>query len=95
MYNMYNTTVERALYNNQYYTMDSVPDNVEFEVVTLELEISAYYRFIPGKFFGHPEDCYPDDEEFDIESVTCNGVPFELTDSEIEKFISDIANDLS
>jgi len=46
---------------------------IEFEILsgsgdytTVELEVCWHYHFIPGKFFGLPENCYPDDESAEI-----------------------------
>jgi hypothetical protein len=46
-----------------------VYENSEDEEGTLlHVECSGY--FSPGKYYGPPENCYPDEEWFDIEAIT-------------------------
>lgn len=33
----------------------------------IELECGWNYSFTPGKYYGKPEDCYPESEESDVE----------------------------
>lgn len=33
---------------------------------TIELEVEFDYAFYPGKYNGRPEDCYPDEEECEV-----------------------------
>lgn len=53
----------------------------------LELEVHGTAYFQPGKLYGPPENCYPDEGQSEIESITLDGKPWdgELTDKETER----------
>lgn len=55
------------------------PERIE----EIEVEVSGRSYFAEGRFSGPPEDCYPDEGETEVETVTFNGVAFELTDKEM------------
>lgn len=42
-------------------------DDYEYHTVALQVEGSAYYT--PGRLYGPPENCYPDEGEVEITSV--------------------------
>jgi hypothetical protein len=65
----------------------------EYQEVELDVEGNAYY--IPGCLDRAPEDCYPDDSNLEIESVTDeDGNDWEpkLTKDEIEMIEDKIIN---
>lgn len=35
-------------------------------VDNIEIEFKCDYSFTPGRYFGPPELCYPDEEDFDV-----------------------------
>jgi hypothetical protein len=60
----------------------------------LELEIEGRSYFQEGRMYGPPENCYPDEGETEILSITWKGKPFpwELTEKETEEAEEMIAN---
>ena len=42
--------------------------NYEYQVIPLDIEGSAYYQ--EGRSYGPPENCYPDEGDVEITSVT-------------------------
>jgi len=74
---------------------------VERDEEELELTVrGTVSKFIPGRFFGPPENCYPDEGgEAEIEAILLNGKPWtgELTPKEKqaveELLIEEAAND--
>jgi len=59
---------------------------VERDDEEIELNLEGYYTpGTPGKLYGPPEDCYPDEpEDAELEAVLLDGEPWEgqLTDEE-------------
>jgi hypothetical protein len=64
--------VERYLdiLTNEWVTHDKVNSDERFEYNTLTLKVEGSSRFTSGKTFGRPEDCYPEDGDTEIDSVT-------------------------
>ncbi len=52
----------------------------EFEVV-----VEFYAAYQAAMTWGLPEDCYPEDSELDLESITRDGKDFEPTEDQREK----------
>lgn len=86
------TTIEfhinriKDLQTDQYRVMRDGDDPEREEELLLEIEGRSY--FTHGRHFGLPEDCYPDEGETEILSITWkDGKPFpwELTDKEKEE----------
>jgi hypothetical protein len=44
-------------------------DGFEFEYQTFTLQVEGRSYFAPGRCYGPPENCYPDEGETEIESV--------------------------
>jgi len=44
-------------------------DGFEYEYVILPLKVEGRSYFQPGRFYGPPENCYPDESETEITSV--------------------------
>lgn len=44
-------------------------DEFEFEYQTITLQVEGRSYFTPGKYYGPPENCYPDEGDTEIESV--------------------------
>lgn len=67
---------------DQYRVVKDDDDVDRVEELTLEVNGRSY--FAPGKYWGLPENCYPDEGDTEILSVTWNGKPFpwDLTDTE-------------
>ena len=51
-------------------TSDKVEDQDEYDYETICLTVEGRSSYTPGKTFGLPENCYPDDGEIEILSVT-------------------------
>lgn len=54
-------------------TYDKIEDDseeFEYEYTTFSLQVEGRSYFEPGKFSGHPENCYPDEGDTEILSVT-------------------------
>lgn len=47
--------------------VDENDSNFSFELINLTVRGSAY--FTPGKYYGPPENCYPDEGDADLESA--------------------------
>ncbi len=62
-----------------------VNETIGERVVEIELDVEGTSCFIAGKYFGYPEDCYPDDEDSEITdwSITKND-PYYGRDDEIQ-----------
>jgi hypothetical protein len=66
-------------------------DEYEYQTITLNVEGSSYFQ--PGKFYGPPENCYPDEGEIEILSVMGpDNKDWEdkLTDKEVEQIEQEI-----
>lgn len=53
-------------------TEDAIPleaDDDEYEYKQISLHVEGRSYFEPGRYFGRPEDCYPDEGETEIISV--------------------------
>ena len=65
-----------------------VSDIIYLERDGIELEIKVtgdYIPFVPGKYFGPPEKCYPDSGGWvEITSAIYNEEEIELTKNELE-----------
>jgi hypothetical protein len=63
----------------------------------LVLTITGRSYFYPGKFYGPPEECYPDEGDTEIISITWNGKPFpwDLTPEEEEAVLEQISSEVS
>lgn len=77
--------------SEEYLPVDSdVDDNPMYEYVCLSLEVEGDSSFTPGKTYGLPEDCYPDEGETEITKVIGpDGKDWEnkLTSSERDRII--------
>lgn len=80
--------------------LDLVPNEDDFEyeyqTITLKVEGRAYYA--PGRTYGPPENCYPDEGETEIEKVLGpDGQDWEdkLTKSEMESILEEIQETVS
>lgn len=70
--------------------------NYVYELISLEVEGSSY--FTPGRYFGLPENCYPDEGDTEITSVIGpNNEDWEgkLTEDERDQIISMIEEEAS
>lgn len=81
--------VDKELADNPMLGDDWLDLTYDYECITLQVEGRAY--FTPGKFYGLPENCYPD--EGDVEMTSCigpDGKDWEnqLVDSEYDNIIS-------
>ena len=88
------TTIDRyAVIRTDRYELPSVAFVTESEVhpgedaeyFELEVEVSCWGYFTPGRYSGPPEDCYPDEGDFeiqDVELVDGPDWPFTLTAAE-------------
>ena len=47
----------------------TVDFDYEGEEFGCEVEIDFHYSFTPGRYHGPPCQCYPDEEEFEIEGI--------------------------
>jgi len=68
-------------------------DGFEFDYQTITLHVEGRSYFTAGRFYGPPENCYPDEGETEIESVTGpdnKSWEDQLTDEERESIISQI-----
>jgi hypothetical protein len=63
----------------------------------LVLTITGRSYFAPGKFYGPPEECYPDEGDTEIISIIWNGKPFpwDLTPEEEAAVLEQISNEVS
>lgn len=55
-----------------------IPDPITCDVHDVDIEWS--YTFIPGNYSGHPDNCYPDEEEFDYEIRNEHELPDAVVD---------------
>lgn len=88
------TTIERALvvrvdqYELPYlaFVLESeVHPDEEMDVREVDIEAECWGYYIPAKLNGLPEDCYPEEGEFEVQSAIAPdypGVPFVLTEAE-------------
>lgn len=70
----------------------------EYDIETIELEVTGNSYYTPGRYSGLPEDCYPDESETEIESVyDVNGKDWRdnLTSDEENMIIELIAEKVS
>jgi len=70
--------------------------NYEYQLIKLEVEGSSY--FAPGRYYGPPENCYPDEGDTEITSVIGpNKEDWEsrLTEDEREDILNKIQDDVS
>jgi hypothetical protein len=74
-------TIKRAKNSNNKWCISIDPDTNQ----DLELNITCYWTYTPGKYDGPWEFCYTDDEDFEIESAVYDNEELLsiLTDSEI------------
>lgn len=75
---------------------DDDPDTVEYECFMVTVEGRSYYT--PGRSFGPPENCYPDEGDTEILSVTGpDGKDWEdkLTSAERERILETITEKVS
>ena len=75
---------EMKLEISRYKDCGYLGDDIEF-ILTVE------YSYMPGKYFGPPEDCYPDETEFDVEQVimVLGSEKFDVTKSMWKVFAED------
>ncbi len=74
---------------------DYIDSIFKYELISLNVEGSSF--FSPGKYYGEPYDCYQDEHETEIISVTDqNNLDFELslTKSERESLLETIENNV-
>lgn len=53
-----------------------------------DLDVTYSANYTPGRTYGPPEDCYPDDSELEITSITYSGE--DITDLLSEKALEQI-----
>lgn len=58
-------------------TIPYTKDDVDYEVV-------CEYHYDNGKYSGSPENCYPEEETFDVVSVNLDGVKVEVRFTEAD-----------
>jgi hypothetical protein len=66
-------------------------DGFEYEYQTIALQVEGRSYFAPGRTYGPPENCYPDEGDTEIESVIGpDGKDWEskLTDEERESIMT-------
>lgn len=75
----------KDLQTDEYRLLRDDDDPEREEELELEIQGRSYYQ--EGRYYGPPENCYPDEGETEILSITWNGkkFPWDLTDKEIEK----------
>lgn len=70
-------------------TLEAVHEQPLWEEADFECEVSASGHYAPGRYSGPPEDCEPDDEDFEITDFSSNcpivGTWEDLTDDERAK----------
>ena len=69
--------------------------NYHYHLIPLTIEGSAY--FAPGKFYGPPENCYPNESEAELLSVRdASGKDWinDLTDSECDIIIDNLVEEV-
>lgn len=97
----FNFEIER--YKNkktgEYYHGSKDPDNSDdnFELQTINLEVSGSSYFAPGRYSGAPEDCYPDESDTEIHSVIGpDGKDWydHLSTSEVDEIISNLSENV-
>lgn len=86
--------------SGEMFAPDLVPNEDDFEyeyqLISLKVEGNAYYA--PGKTYGPPENCYPDEGETEIQKVTGpDGQDWEdqLTKREVESILETIQENVS
>jgi hypothetical protein len=55
----------------------------EFELsdeTLVEVRITGWYKFHPGRYSGPPENCFPDDEEWEVSD--CDIITVNLTEEQ-------------
>ena len=50
-------------------TEDELQPGEDPEPVVLDVEVECYGYFTPGRYTAAPEDCYPDEGDFEIQDV--------------------------
>lgn len=83
--------IERVLEADGSYRLpktDDDPDAVE----ELEVEVEGSYHYRHGRTYGAPSECYPDESDQEIDTVTLDGKEFRgtLTKSEEEAALEKI-----
>lgn len=92
------TTIEfpieriKDLQTDEYRVVRDDDDFDRAEELILEIEGRSY--FAPGKYYGPPENCYPDEGDTEILSITWKGKPFpwDLTSQEEASVLEQIEN---
>jgi hypothetical protein len=81
------------------YLLDGIdPEGFEYEYQVLTLKVEGRSYFAPGRSYGPPENCYPDEGETEIlECIGPDGKDWtdQLTHSERESIEEQIATEVS
>lgn len=82
----------KDLQSDEYRLMREGDDPEREEELELEIEGRSYFQ--AGRSYGPPENCYPDEGETEILSISWRGKPFpwELTEDERERAEEMICN---
>jgi len=98
------TTIERALVvrvdhyelpHLEFVLESEVHPDEELDMREVDIECECWGYYIPAKLYGPPEDCYPEEGEFEIQSAVAPDypdVPFVLTQSD-EDDLAQLADD--
>lgn len=81
----YKDSATEILYTESEAEDIDLDEKFQLEEIELFIEGNAYYE--PGRLWGDPEECYPEESEVEIESITDksgNDWKHKLTNSEIE-----------
>lgn len=72
--------------------IDALNDEYELVDVSLDVEGSGYY--LPSKIHGDPLDCYPEEFEYELCSITYEGQDWEnlVTDNEREAILEELSD---
>jgi hypothetical protein len=68
---------------------DQVREGEEGELVYIEVDCDCWGYYMPAKLCGPPEDCYPEEGDFEVQNVTLpadmRDYQFELTEAELSE----------
>jgi hypothetical protein len=68
--------------------------NAQYELVDISLDVEGSGYYSPGRIHGDPLDCYPEEFEYELCSITYDGQDWEnlVTDSEREAILEELSD---
>jgi len=84
--------------SKKYFIENELEPDIDYDIEIISLNISGNGYYYPGVYHAEPENCYPDESDLEIDSVTDsdgNDWYYLLTATEIDSITSIISENIS